>query len=244
MTEPVTEPVVEPAPAPASPLAEAQATLAAWRAGDAARADPVRLAWMDALLRRAAAQPAAVQQRVHQRLAPLLAAYAQRLQQPAVLPPSPPATALSPLLQHLAAHAGEPGPAGQPSDLKTLQHFRAHWQRLRLERRLVQARATVPGQAGPLNSHSLVLQALTQLQALSPAYLQHLLAQVDTLAWLEQAQAAVAAAAAPRPAARSTARGSARAPGKGTAQRASRAATKSAANATAKVIGKAPGRAR
>lgn len=190
-----------------APLAAAAAQLAAWQASGAPALDPVRLAWMAALVRRGAARPVAVQRQLLQRLAPALAAYEQGLAcldppGPGAAPAAQPATsALAALLQHIQRHACHVGDgsadAGLATELKTLHHFRAHWQRLRLEKRLTQARATVPGQAGPLNSHSLVLQALTQLQALSPAYLQHFLAQVDTLLWLEQAQAAVAAPAAP-----------------------------------------------
>lgn len=242
-TPPPGAPVVPPANAPlaaaTAPLAAAAATLAAWQARGAQPLDPVRLAWMAALVRRGAAQPAAVQRQLLQRLAPAMAACEQglalqdqaglqALQAPdaattattaaaapmttattATTAAQPTAGPLAALLQHIQRHACNVGDAdaGAAPELKTLHHFRAHWQRLRLEKRLTQARATMPGQAGPLNSHSLVLQALTQLQALSPAYLQHFMTQVDTLSWLEQAQAAVAAAAVPRGAGAASAAG-------------------------------------
>ena len=56
-----------------------------------------------------------------------------------------------------------------------------------------------PAQAGPLNSHALVLRSLERLRELSPAYLRRFLGHVQTLQWLEDARTAAAAAkAAPR----------------------------------------------
>lgn len=87
------------------------------------------------------------------------------------------------------APQGAPHPATRtpPPELKTLRQFRGSWQRLRSDQRLRRALATVPEQAGPLNSQHLVLRLLTQLQALSPAALDHCLSHLDALAWLEDA---------------------------------------------------------
>ena len=53
--------------------------------------------------------------------------------------------------------------------------------------------ASVPGtvtlNAGPLNSHRLVLRSLEMMRTLSPHYLQHFLSQMDTLLALEQMNA-------------------------------------------------------
>lgn len=47
----------------------------------------------------------------------------------------------------------------------------------------------VPGNAGPLNSSSLVHRSLSLMHALSPGYLQQFLSYVDALSWMEQMSA-------------------------------------------------------
>jgi Protein of unknown function (DUF2894) len=59
-----------------------------------------------------------------------------------------------------------------------------------------QALARKPAQAGPLNSHVLVLQALELMRELSPDYLRHFLAHVESLQWLERSRDVAAAAKA------------------------------------------------
>lgn len=71
--------------------------------------------------------------------------------------------------------------------LRAVAAFKGTWSRLRAEQRLRQALAQVPVQAGPLNSSHLVHRALQTLHALSPEYLDALMAHVDTLLALEQA---------------------------------------------------------
>ena len=44
----------------------------------------------------------------------------------------------------------------------------------------------VPGNAGPLNSSSLVHRSLSLMRELSPGYLQQFLSYVDALSWMEQ----------------------------------------------------------
>jgi hypothetical protein len=52
---------------------------------------------------------------------------------------------------------------------------------------VARAAARAPDNAGPLNSHRLVLRSLALMQAASPHYLRRFLSQVDTLLWLEWA---------------------------------------------------------
>ncbi|WP_018989926.1 DUF2894 domain-containing protein [Aromatoleum toluclasticum] len=107
-------------------------------------------------------------------------------------------------LNGLLAHIGRHTPAGtadhsvdggqgagaafsaQP-ELKSLSYFRSTWSRLSLERQLADAFAQAPENAGPLNSHFLVLQALGQMRDISPEYLRQFMSYVDALLWLEQA---------------------------------------------------------
>jgi hypothetical protein len=77
--------------------------------------------------------------------------------------------------------------AGPQGELKALRYFRRTWSRLNVDRQLSQALAQAPANAGPLNSHHLVLQALAQMRELSPAYLEQFMSYVDALLWLDQA---------------------------------------------------------
>jgi hypothetical protein len=71
-------------------------------------------------------------------------------------------------------------------ELKSLRYFRSTWSRLSAEQQLAQALAQAPENAGPLNSHLLVLRALQLMQEVSPDYLQRFMSYADTLLWLEQ----------------------------------------------------------
>jgi hypothetical protein len=78
---------------------------------------------------------------------------------------------------------------------------------------LRQSLARVPGNAGPLNSSSLVHRSLSLMRELSPGYLQQFLSYVDALSWMEQMNGGVAPAGkdAPRTAGtRKSARGTPR----------------------------------
>ncbi|NMG00268.1 DUF2894 domain-containing protein [Aromatoleum toluolicum] len=104
---------------------------------------------------------------------------------------------LSGLLAHIGRHtpeaaassSGHGGGAAFPAqpDLKSLSFFRSTWSRLSLDRQLTDAFAQAPENAGPLNSHHLVLQALGQMRDISPEYLRQFMSYVDALLWLDQA---------------------------------------------------------
>lgn len=72
-------------------------------------------------------------------------------------------------------------------DADTTRFVQRTWSRLNAGRRLKQALAGPPGNAGPLHSHALVVRALRQMNEASPEYLAHFLGYVDTLLWLEDA---------------------------------------------------------
>lgn len=74
----------------------------------------------------------------------------------------------------------------RPADLKSVRYFRRTWSRLKLDHRLSQAFIQAPQNAGPLNSHFLVVQALKRMRELSPEYLAQFLSYADALLWLEQ----------------------------------------------------------
>ncbi len=86
-------------------------------------------------------------------------------------------------------HALAPGPADDPAsagELASVRRFRQTWQRIAAEDRVSQAVGRAPANAGPLNSHRLVLHSLELLRSLSPHYLNRFVSQVETLQWLEQ----------------------------------------------------------
>ena len=104
-------------------------------------------------------------------------------------------------VQTRPARAVAGGAGGGPAvsgELAALRYFRNTWARLSADQRLSQSRATVPGNAGPLNSEALVLRALTLMREISPEYLGHFMAHVDALQWLEQAQGGSVPPEAPR----------------------------------------------
>ena len=96
-----------------------------------------------------------------------------------------------------AALAGE---AIDPTELPSLRRFRASWSRIAAEDQVVQAMGRSPDNAGPLNSHALVLRSLALMRELSPDYLQRFMAQLDSLLWLEDLAQRPASAKVVKPA--------------------------------------------
>lgn len=104
--------------------------------------------------------------------------------------PSPLAVLNAHIAQASQAAAG--GTAATRADpwpeLRSARRFRETWERLGAEQAVVQATHRAPENAGPLNSHMLVLRTLGLMSELSPHYLRRFLAHTETLLWLEQAQ--------------------------------------------------------
>lgn len=192
---------------------ELQRRLDALRASGAAERDPVRFAYLDALARRAATQPASIRQV----LAGKFGASADELQsRPAPTPTaSAPGDSASPLATLLAyigqqAHAQPdsnppakatslpPGErpkakdsvgASRPSapELKSVAYFRDEWSKLSTEQQLMQTLALAPENAGPMNSQHLVLRSLQVMRDIAPDYLHGFMSYIDALIWLEHA---------------------------------------------------------
>jgi Protein of unknown function (DUF2894) len=103
--------------------------------------------------------------------------------------PSPLATLNAHIAQASKAAAGGPqSNAGKWPELRSAQRFRETWERLGAEEAVVKATHRAPENAGPLNSHMLVLRTLGLMRELSPHYLRRFLSHTETLLWLEQAQ--------------------------------------------------------
>jgi hypothetical protein len=210
-----------------------RALLDAWREGGADRLDPVRFHFIEALDRRAAGYGGEARRILDDKLAKLLDAYAADLESDtsragdagkAASRGEPARGALAELVDYMAsgAPAGSDDPEAVKTDppamsrhssypeLEVLDYFRKIWTKLSTERQLRQSLSKVPGNAGPLNSSSLVHRSLSLMRELSPEYLQQFLSYVDVLSWMEQMNggAALADKDAPRAGnARKSARG-------------------------------------
>jgi len=126
---------------------------------------------------------------------------------PCGAPGRPCSAALAELVAHAACQKALPVPGapagprgtstdkaapGAAADPRTVQFFKRTWSRLSADQRLAQSRASLPGNAGPLNSHHLVHRSLTLMRELSPEYLERFVGYIDALQWLEQANEAAA----------------------------------------------------
>lgn len=110
---------------------------------------------------------------------------------------APPASPLASLTQRLSQPQLQPQQTSAPvsasispprrTELKSTQRFRETWARVAADRQVQQALARAPDNAGPLNSHLLVLRSLGVMRELSPDYLRRFLAHVEALQWLDQA---------------------------------------------------------
>jgi len=158
-------------------------------------ADTVHAHYVEALTRRLQDAPEAVQRVLRAKLpVEQVDADAQDTVAPAMPPrrpraPAPkPLTPLGQLNQYIATATQTPGTGGRP-ELRSAQAFRETWSRLSAEDEVVQAVQRGPENAGPLNSHMLVLRTLGLMRELSPDYLRRFMAHADTLLWLDQASA-------------------------------------------------------
>ncbi|MDR6471400.1 DUF2894 domain-containing protein [Paraburkholderia graminis] len=169
-----------------------RATLDAWRERGADRVDPPRFRFIDALERRAAAQRGETRRVLDERLAVLLDAYARQIAAAerdacggteSTLGPGPLAELIAEL--HGASQHRERNHAAYP-ELPELDYFRQTWAKVRTDKQLRQSLQPAPGNAGPLNSSSLVHRSLSLMRELSPGYLKQFLSYVDALSWIEQ----------------------------------------------------------
>lgn len=186
-------------------------TLATLRAQGADRHDPVRFRYLEALAARMPTQPAAVQQVLARRFEAAVSECCARLQGgsgqrvgEAAAPErkARAATLLTGLNQHIAqrrralAHGAQgaegvegmedwAGDSTRAADMHSVRRFAETWSKVATERQLAQALTRGPEMAGPLNSHGLMLRALSLMHGLSPDYLRRFLAQADALLWLD-----------------------------------------------------------
>ena len=196
--------------AEAAAMDDIQARLDALRSGGAAERDPIRLAYLDALARRAATQPETIRQSLYARIN---AAADELVSRPAPSPntiaPTSSASPLAELLAYISQHAHDQQPANaaaipqedfrpkakdsstgssrQTPELKSVAYFREEWSKLSTEQQLTQTLAQAPENAGPMNSQHLVLRSLQVMRDMAPDYLHAFMSYIDALIWLDHA---------------------------------------------------------
>ncbi|HYD58806.1 MAG TPA: DUF2894 domain-containing protein [Noviherbaspirillum sp.] len=101
---------------------------------------------------------------------------------------------LSALVRQLEQHSAEPsnarmnGNASPRAELKTIRNARNTWARLSVDKQVAQALGQAPKNAGPINSHMLVLRSLALMRDISPDYLSRFMSYADTLLCLDQGE--------------------------------------------------------
>jgi hypothetical protein len=190
---------VIPLTAPAETQATGDATgLATLRQAGAADFDPVGWHYIEVLSTRISTQQGAARGLLQSKLdtalrdlqARMAAAHHVSLAT-RVVTPSP---GTSPLAQLLKTFAPASSAAALPTDNAStwradspqVQQFRQTLSKLRVQKQVAQAIAQGPQNAGPINSHMLVLRSLGLMCELSPDYLNRFMAYVDTLLCLEE----------------------------------------------------------
>lgn len=173
-----------------NPAAPALPDLDALRASGAARVDAVSWHYIEALNQRMQALSGPAQllllaklQEAVQRLEARMSTACEPHAAPAAMP-SPLATLLQDMRSKNAPQAGGKTP-GWPSENPRIQQFRKQLSKISVQKQVSQAIAQAPQNAGPINSHMLVLRSLGLMRDLSPDYLNRFMAYVDTLLILE-----------------------------------------------------------
>ncbi len=203
-------------------MSEVDPSLDALRSQGAQRLDPMRFHYLEALSRRLHGAPADVRGILQAKLDEALRDYAERFQQtphaandevvPQRTSPRAAQAACLPLaqlnrhIQQVTQQAlGPTEPSGMPArrpsgetpdraEMKSLRGFRETWAKIAAEDQLDKAVGRAPQNAGPLNSHLLVLRSLALMRDLSPDYLRRFLSHLDALLWLDQANGPFAVA--------------------------------------------------
>ncbi|OWW18083.1 DUF2894 domain-containing protein [Noviherbaspirillum denitrificans] len=74
------------------------------------------------------------------------------------------------------------------TELKVIRQFRNTWSKLSVDKQVAKALEQAPKNAGPINSHMLVLRSLAMMRDISPDYLNRFISYADTLLCLDQGE--------------------------------------------------------
>lgn len=77
---------------------------------------------------------------------------------------------------------------GSRTELKTIRDFRTTWAKLSVDKQVAQALEQAPKNAGPINSHMLMLRSLELMRDISPDYLNRFMSYAETLLCLDQGE--------------------------------------------------------
>ncbi|TCS37379.1 DUF2894 family protein [Paucimonas lemoignei] len=86
---------------------------------------------------------------------------------------------------HMAKIASQ---AGSRPELKALRDHRNTWAKLSVDKQVAQALEQAPKNAGPINSHMLMLRSLALMRDISPDYLNRFISYADALLSLDQGE--------------------------------------------------------
>lgn len=172
------------------------ARLAALRMQGADHNAPVRFAYLEDLLLRARTRGGPVAERLLVRVAQGLEQFESGLGKRGAKEERVPVSQVLRGLQNqlqgeapgeAATPPSNPILSGAPMTLKSVDVLRDTWVKLKQSQRVTEAICQPPENAGPLNSHHLVIRSLETLRNLSPAYLAHFMEYVDTVLLLQPA---------------------------------------------------------
>lgn len=166
--------------------------LDALRAAGAARFDPVNWHYLQTLAERTQVQGGPAQALLVGKLQVAMRDIQSRMDAaamattPAAVPNHP--SALAALLQDMRTdHQPSDLADGWPAENPRIQQFRKQLSQISVQKQVKQAIALAPANAGPINSHMLVLRSLGLMRDISPDYLNRFMAHVDTLLCLDEA---------------------------------------------------------
>ena len=167
------------------------------RDAGAAGVDAVGWHYIEVLAKRTQSQSGPAQTLLRDKLLQALQAFEVRLTEHQAVTTSDPAPAAVPspmatLLQDMAPPLQD-APVRAAIDLfgthresPRVRQFRKQLRQINVQKRVSKAIARAPQNAGPINSHMLVLRALGLMRDISPDYLNRFMTHVDTLLCLQE----------------------------------------------------------
>jgi hypothetical protein len=166
--------------------------LDALRVSGAARVDAVGWHYIETLAERTQAQSGQARLLLKAKLQEALQKFDARMNTVAEpqAAPTPVPSPLATLLQDMGPKSA-PQAAGKvqvwQAENPRIQQFRKQLSKISVQKQVTQAIAQAPQNAGPINSHMLVLRSLGLMRDISPDYLNRFMAHVDTLLCLDEA---------------------------------------------------------
>lgn len=166
----------------------------------AARFDAVAWHYIEVLSQRTRVQTGPAQDLLKNKLTHALAEFKLKMDQAPKVPhrteasPSPLAALLGEMAQQLTTQPT--AQTSRPTLFRTenprVQQFKKQLNKISVQKQVTQAIALAPQNAGPINSHMLVLRSLSLMRDASPDYLNRFMTHVDTLLRLEATSKATA----------------------------------------------------